>query len=64
MRGPGFKTQPNQVFLCFMFHVVNIKSMQNDARNRFFIKKKLSCYTGLRVKMLNLKFIAAAVSNY
>ena len=38
-------------------------SSENDAKS-FFSKNKLSGDIGLMVQMLNLNFVAAAVSNY
>ena len=42
----------------------NIKSMQNDAKKIKFSQNHLSGYIGLRIKMLILNVVAAAVSNY
>ena len=39
-------------------------SSENGAKKSFFSKNKLSGDIGLMVQMLNLNFVAAAVSNY
>ena len=43
---------------------ISFLSSENEAKNHFFSKNKLSGDIGLMVQMLNLNFVAAAVSNY
>ena len=68
VRVTGIKSQLSEaesVFLLLMLEPFFLSS-ENDAKNRFFFlqKNKLSGYIGLMVQMLNLNFVAAAVSNY
>jgi len=39
-------------------------SSENEAKNHFFSKNKLSGDIGLMIQMVNLIFFSAAVSNY
>ena len=63
VRGTGLKNQLSLCFCCFWCwsHFFYLQKMMQKI---FFSKNKLSGDIGLMVQMLNLNFIAAAVSNY
>ena len=63
VRGTGIKTQLSLCFCCCWCwsHFFYLQKMMQKL---FFQKNKLSGDIGLMVQMLNLNFVAAAISNY
>ena len=63
VRGTGIKTQLSLFFVVVDVGVI-FSIFRKWSKKSFFSKNKLSGDIGLMVQMLNLNFVAAAVSNY